>query len=567
MRQNLSNTSERNATHPPHAQATLVTVTTYLNVPFRDKTEAKAKGARWDNEARKWFAPTGCDLALFTSWLPVDQANPVSQELVEPTKGVSLSKLLAGVATAVEQAFRQGVWTTAEVVRVNGDTHVYLELAERDAGGTLIAKASAVVWNRDVDRVLGAFQQATGVRLAAGIKLLIRAKPDYSARYGLSLHIDAIDPSYTLGDLEANKRQIREQLKTEGVFDRNRRLAAPWDYRALLVVSPPRAAGLGDFARDADHLQRHGLCEAVYAHSRFEGEGAAALIRGAIEAALSAWSGTTMPDAIVIIRGGGAVNDLAWLNDYELARFICLSPVPVLTGIGHECDNTVLDEVAHQRFDTPSKVVAGIQALIVTRARESQATFNEVAGLTLKHMRTAEAAVDQLDAGIRRQAVETVTRAASTSLGSLTAIQQHAQRALHEASQGALRAMGDVRVGASSRLATARASASSVATWVNADAAAAVREARVRNGDLLQEVDRVARSALRRGAEAAEATFREVVAQGPEKTLARGFAVVHDVTGQIVTRAAVAGGVAKVRLQFQDGSIEASVRRGKEKSP
>ena len=175
------------------------------------------------------------------------------------------------------------------------------------------------------------------------------------------------------------------------IFDRNRQLPAPWDYRALLVVSPPRAAGLGDFARDADRLQRHGLCEAVYAHSRFEGEGAPASIREAIEAALATWPGQALPDAIVIIRGGGAVNDLAWLNDYELARFVCLSPVPVLTGIGHERDSTVLDEVAHQRFDTPSKVVAGIQALIVKRARESQAMFDEVAGLALKQMRIAGA--------------------------------------------------------------------------------------------------------------------------------------------------------------------------------
>ena len=127
--------------------------------------------------------------------------------------------------------------------------------------------------------------------------------------------------------------------------------------------------------------------------------------------------------------------------------------------------------------------------------------------------------------------------------------------------------MGDARVGASSRLATAHANASSAAAQVNTDAAAAVREARVRNGNLLQEVDRAARNTLRRDAEAAEAAFREVVAQGPEKTLARGFAVVHNASGQIATSAAAAGDAASVRLQFQDGSIEASVNRGEEKKP
>ena len=541
-------------------------MTTYLNVPFNQKAEAKAKGARWDSEARKWFVPIGRDLEPFTDWLPVDPSKLVSQELTTETKGVPLSTLLAGVATAVEQVFRQGVWTTAEVVRADGDPHVYLELAERDASGTLLAKARGIVWSRDVERVLGTFQAATGVRLAAGIKVLIRARPAFSPQHGLTLHIDAIDPAYTLGDLEARKREIRERLKAEGIFDRNRQLPAPWDFRVLLVVSPPRAAGLGDFARDADRLQRHGVCDAVYVQSRFEGEDAPALIREAIEQALGTWTAAA-PDAIVIIRGGGAVNDLAWLNDYELARFICLSSVPVLTGIGHERDNTLLDEVAHQRFDTPSKVIAGIQALIVKRARETQVMFDEVAGLALKRIRTAGAAVEQLDAGIRRQAMETVTQANAATRDGLTAIQRQAQRILHDGAQGALEAIGEVRGGARSRLATVRAEASSVAAQVKADAATSLRDARTRASAHIEEIDRLARNTLRWGAEAAEATFREVVAQGPEKTLGRGFAVVHSATGQIVTSAAAACEAAEVRLQFQDGSIDASVHRGEEKEP
>lgn len=540
-------------------------MTTYLNVPFRERTEAKAKGARWDSEARKWFVPIGRELEPFTSWLPVDPSKLASQELTEPGKGVPLSQLLAGVATAVEHAFRQGVWTMAEVVRVDGDPHVYLELAERDANGSLIAKAKAIVWARDVERVLGTFQQATGVRLAAGIKVLIRAKPEFSAQYGLTLHVDAIDPSYTLGDLEARKRQIREQLKSEGIFERNRLLPPPWDYRTLLVVSPPRAAGLGDFARDADRLQRHGVCEAVYAHSRFEGEGAPASIREAIAAAIATWPGQNLPDAIVIIRGGGAVNDLAWLNDYELARWVCTSPVPVLTGIGHERDNTILDEVAHQRFDTPSKVIAVIQSLIVKRARESRAAFDEVAGLAIRQLRTRRKDVEDLEADIARRVLETVTGTRTEVQERLATVQRSAQRTLHDAGQRSLQALADVRAGASGRLATARAQSSALYSQVRADAAAGAAAQRISTQALVGEVARLARNALHWGSEAAEATFREVVAQGPAKTLGRGFAVVHNATGQVVTSAAAADQAKDLRVQFQDGTINASVSRGKEK--
>ena len=540
-------------------------MTTYLNVPFNQRTEAKAKGARWDSEARKWFVPIGRDLELFTNWLPVDPAKLASQDLTTPTKGVPLSQLLAGVATAVEQAFRQGVWTMAEVVRVDGDPHVYLELAERDAGGSLIAKARAIVWGRDVDRVLGTFQQATGVRLAAGIKVLIRAKPEFSAQYGLTLHVDAIDPNYTLGDLEARKRQIRERLQSEGVFERNRLLAPPWDYRTLLVVSPPRGAGLGDFARDADRLQQHGLCEAVYAHSRFEGEGAPASIREAIAAAIDTWPGQNLPDAIVIIRGGGAVNDLAWLNDYDLARWVCMSPVPVLTGIGHERDNSILDEVAHQRFDTPSKVIAGIQALIVKRARESRSAFDEVAGLAMRQLRTRRSEIDDLEADIKRRVLEKVGGARTEVQERMATVQRCAQRTLHDAAQHTLQALSDVRAGAVGLLATARARSSALVSQVRADAASGAAAQRNSTQKLVDEVDRLARNTLRWGRDAAEATFREVVAQGPDKTLGRGFAVVHSAAGQVVTSAAAADEAKDLRVQFQDGTINASVRRGKEK--
>ena len=541
-------------------------MTTYLNVPFNQKAEAKAKGARWDNDARKWFVPIGRDLEPFTSWLPVDPSKLlVSQELTTETKGVSLSTLLAGVATAVEKVFRQGVWTTTEVVRVDGDPHVYLELAERDAAGTLLAKARGIVWGRDVERVLGTFQAATGVRLAAGVKVLIRARPSFSAQHGLTLHIDAIDPTYTLGDLEAKKREIREQLKSEGIFERNRQRPAPWDYRFLLVVSPPRAAGLGDFARDADRLQRHGLCQAVYAHSRFEGDGAAASIRDLIDQSLISWSNADLPDAIVIIRGGGAVNDLAWLNDYELARFICLSPVPVLTGIGHERDSTVLDEVAHQRFDTPSKVIAGIQALIVKRAGETQTAFDEVAGLAARQLRTSQKDVDDLADGIQRRALGAVTAARTGVQERLGTVQRSAQRTLHDAAQGVSKAMSGIRSGASGRISGARIDTASLATQIRVEAASGAQAQRERTEELLDEVKRLALTTLRWGAEAAEATFREVVAQGPEKTLGRGFAVVHTTTGEIVTSAAAASDAKNLHVQFQDGSIDATVRRDKEK--
>jgi len=337
---------------------------TFLTVPYKDKDAAKALGARWDAAQRQWFVPDGRELAPYSAWLPAGSAQvspPTSTELssigsgstelsVPTKKGISLSQLLAGVSQAVAQVYKSGVWTMVEVVelRANGG-HVFLGVSERDAHGSVLAKTSAVIWQSTANTILPEFERATGAQLAPGIKLLVRARPVFKPQHGFTLEIDAIDSEYTLGDLEARKREIRERLQAEGVFAANKLLPIPWDFNAVLVVAPAGGAGLGDFQAEANRLEGFGICRFTYAYSRFQGEGAAKEICDALQLALNSWDSTTadQPDAVVFIRGGGAVNDMAWLNDYDLARFICDLPIPAMTGIGHERDNTVLDEVAN----------------------------------------------------------------------------------------------------------------------------------------------------------------------------------------------------------------------------
>ena len=214
-------------------------MTTYLNVPFARREEAKAKGARWDNEARKWFVPIGRDLEPFTTWLPVDPAKLASRGTHRaPTKGVPLSQLLAGVATAVEQAFqarrlddgrggarrRRSVTFTSSSPSAMPSGSSHSQGARDRLGRATSSGCSAPSRSRDGGST-GRWDQGPDPC----------SKPEFSAQYGLTLHVDAIDPSYTLGDLEAKKRQIREQLKADGVFDRNRQLPD-----ALGLPRPPR---------------------------------------------------------------------------------------------------------------------------------------------------------------------------------------------------------------------------------------------------------------------------------------------------------------------------------------
>ena len=569
---------------------------TYLTVAFKDKDAAKALGARWDADQRQWYVPDGRELTPFAAWLPAG-ASPVvppgaltvfsaddAALSVAAKKGISLSQLLAGVSQAVAQAYRSGVWTLVEVVelRSNGG-HVFMGVSERDAQGAVLAKTSAVIWQSIANTILPEFERATGAQLAPGIKLLVRARPVFKPQHGFTLEIDAIDSEYTLGDLEARKREIRERLQAEGVYAANKQLPAPWDFNAVLVVAPESGAGLGDFKAEADRLEQYGICRFVYQMSRFQGEGAAREIANALQSALNDWAlqSEQMPDAVVIIRGGGAVNDLAWLNDYDLARYLCDLSLPVMTGIGHERDNTVLDEVAHTRFDTPSKVIAGIEQVIAKRVAEIKANYQQVItrAVGVSHMKSAMVAKLHMD--IRAQASNHLTKGRSASVAMLAEIRLDAMQGVSKASKLAVQSMQAVKTEALSQLTHAKRDVPSFWNQITQGATHALRMARTGNGSLvtsvlerseqqtqrarkaadeaLASVSTSARSMVQVGLTQSQALMREIAGQAPEKTLSRGFAIVRTDRGVPLTRSEQTKDGANIEIEFQDGRVSATI--------
>jgi exodeoxyribonuclease VII large subunit len=574
---------------------------TYLTVSFKDKDAAKALGARWDGVQRQWYVPEGRELTPFAQWLPAgadldsatvstalstvlqDGATTRSTNIaLASKKGVSLSSLLAGVSQAVAQAYRAGVWTLVEVVelRANGG-HVFMGVSERDASGAVLAKSSAVIWQSTANTILPEFERATGAQLAPGIKLLVRARPVFKPLHGFSIEIDAIDPEYTLGDLEAKKREIRERLQLEGVFAANKQLPSPWDFNAVLVVAPEGGAGLGDFQAEANRLEQFGVCRFTYVYSRFQGEGAAKEICDALQAAIDAWlyAETSLPDAVVIIRGGGAVNDMAWLNDYDLARFICDLNIPVLTGIGHERDNTVLDEVANTRFDTPSKVAAGIEQVISRRTAEAKAHFEGIHNRARQRIQSVKADTHAMESSIRAEglrhlsqgrlesakmmngihldAMQVVRSAAETSRETLQDVKAAAVTQLADAKREVPLAWGRITLGTGHAVQTAHTLANGLVDGVLNLTRRAVADARSLTATAMDTVGTSSKQNLRESKDRSEALIREIAGQGPDKTLKRGFALVRSPDGKPVTRASQTTTGAAIEIEFSDGKVNA----------
>jgi exodeoxyribonuclease VII large subunit len=344
------------------------------------------------------------------------------------------------------------------------------------------------------------------------------------------------------------------------LIDRNRTLKAPRDFTRVLVVSPADAAGLGDFRADADRLDRYGLCQFVYAHSRFQGEGAALEIASVAVKSLDKLIGEgTLPDAVVVIRGGGAVNDLAWLNDYALARFVCECPVPVFSGIGHERDNTIVDEVANTSFDTPSKVIAHIRDAIVAGARAAQDNFALV-------MRSAQVTIAGLRESTRRlyestvsDSVQALHEARAKSLGQWSAVQTETRRHVGTARERAPLLWADVSSGAQRAVVEGRADAARAHVQVAQRLELSIAHARHAVGATIDQVAAGARLTVQRARDTSGALMREVLGQGPERTLARGFAIARDDAGQPITSAQRAAQARSLHLQFADGAVAAHV--------
>lgn len=247
-------------------------------------------------------------------------------------------------------------WVTAEIneIRTAGNQHCYLTLIENsDDGNDIIARASAHIWRNTHFMIRRKFQHATGQDLSNGMKVLVEVEIDFHEVYGYSLNITDIDPTYTLGDAEKRRQEILQKLENDGIIDLNKGLNLPRILTKIAVITSETAAGYGDFLHQITQTGFPFHCElfpAVMQGPKTEESIIDALNK--INRQKKLW------DAVVIIRGGGASSDLWAFDSYALAENVANFPLPVITGIGHERDKSILDFVAHTSLKTPTAVAA-----------------------------------------------------------------------------------------------------------------------------------------------------------------------------------------------------------------
>ncbi|MEX2593187.1 MAG: exodeoxyribonuclease VII large subunit [Anditalea sp.] len=269
---------------------------------------------------------------------------------------LSLSELNQLIRHTLDSNLSPSYWVTAEIgeLRDSAKGHAYLELVEK-SGDQLIAKIKANIWAYTYQGIRSRFASTTGQNICNGMKVLALVNVQFHEIYGLSINIKDIDPNYTLGERAKRKQEIIDQLSREGLMHLNKQYVLPQVPQRLAVISSSTAAGFGDFINQLEHNAHGYQIHWELYQATMQGNDASSSI---INAILSIEADLQQKDfdLLVVIRGGGAKTDMDCFDDYDLARAIANTSLPVVTGIGHERDECIADLVANTKMKTPTAV-------------------------------------------------------------------------------------------------------------------------------------------------------------------------------------------------------------------
>lgn len=283
---------------------------------------------------------------------------------------LTLYELNQMIRTVIETAFPRTFLVTAEIASCDIRNHCYLTLVDKQ-DDEIRAEMKAVIWAGRLRVIRPAFEEATGARLAQGIKILFQADISFHERYGLKLNILNIDPSYTIGEMAVRRKEILDRLLKEGLIEMNRALEFPLVPQRIGVISSASAAGYDDLLNHLLHNPYGYRFHCRLYEAFMQGDRAEASVVAALK---ECERDADALDIVVIVRGGGGQTDLHCFDSYDMGRAVALLSLPVISGIGHHRDVTVVDEVANMRAKTPTAAAD----MIVTRVKEFEDRLNSL---------------------------------------------------------------------------------------------------------------------------------------------------------------------------------------------
>ncbi len=278
----------------------------------------------------------------------------------------SLLDINSALQDVVKNTFVDNIWIRAEVSEIHTNGHCYLELIEKDDDNHIVAKQRATIWANVYKMLHSYFEQTTGLSIQAGMRIMVLCSLDMHPVYGLSLNISDINPQYTVGEIQLDKKRIIEQLEKDGVLDLNKEMSFPLLPKRVAVISSKTAAGYEDFCHQIENNDYGYSFDIELFEATMQGDNTESSVLAAMDRIFVAIDSF---DVVAIIRGGGATSDLSAFNNYDIASHIAQFPLPIICGIGHQRDETVVDFVASFSLKTPTAVA---EFLIATHKEQEQ---------------------------------------------------------------------------------------------------------------------------------------------------------------------------------------------------
>lgn len=448
---------------------------------------------------------------------------------------MTLLQLTTAISYAVQSRPElNNVWVTAELsdVRVAGG-HCYMELIEKNAQGQTVAKIRANIWRNSAALIFRKFYDATGRQFASGLKVMLRGSATHHPLYGLSFNVLDVDPSYTLGDMERLRREILERLSREGIAGYNRSLPFPAAPQRIAVISAEGAAGYGDFINQLSHNAEGFVFYPCLFSAVMQGDRTAPTVMAAldrIESTIDMW------DCVVIIRGGGATSDLGGFDNLELARRVAGFCIPVVVGIGHERDRTVLDELACVRCKTPTAVATFLTDSLRSAWGAAYSLATSIASL----------ASDIIDGETRRLSMLTAAIPAAAS----ATIERRSLQLSHMTQT--------IPVAAGRLTATASARLASLSEMARSASYGATSRAAMQLDNLSGIINSAATTALSAASRRLDALAQIADALSPDNTLRRGYSVTR-VDGKALRNASQVSAGTEIITTLASGSFRSVV--------
>ena len=489
---------------------------------------------------------------------------------------VSLRSYLEDVEDAVRSV--PSAWVRCELhVLKPGAKFVRMEFIELDRNGRQVAKVNGGCFPGEWRRITADFDKA-GLPLEEGSQVLVRLEAHMSAIYGFQVNVLDVDVTFALGDLSARMQSIRKHLKDAGLWALNQRMDMPKDFLRVAVIAPSGAAGLGDFRSSADRLEDSGLVRFDYHEAPFQTRDAPTRI---VEILRNLYRENRNEDtrlcAIAIIRGGGASADLAWLVDQKLTEAVCRMNVPIMTGIGHERDRNLLDEVACIPCDTPSKVAEHISRTVTQAAMAGRRSYEIIQSQAGQIVERAQTELLTMHHAIDRDAHEGVRVAGRMIQEATTSLRPSAQQLLEDTRSSLLQIVETAKDGARQQRENASSSLIHVQHAISNGVETSLHQANLATerarGEIFIRIEGLPQLAQ----DEVSQTYKQIIenakksvddcaqtiamaqersdALSPRNVLAAGYSILRNPEGKPLSSSALVRASSEVRAEMRDGIV------------